>query len=437
MSILLSGCFKSESGYGHKAREILHSVFQKYKDETLYILNLDWGSTPNDGLKNSKYEYLEEHIKPFQLNKQPELHIHVGVPNDLYGNFSFVGKKNILFTSGVETDVVPLNWIRFLNQKRVDLIVVPSKYVKEVFEKTVYTETKEDKTTVQHKLERPVVVVPESYDDRLFEPLTDQQIEHVESLLNPINGTDFFLSCGQVSAHVASEKGSDRKNISGLIENFITTFRGNKHISLVLKTNPVEYSEISYYYQLNYYKRILKDTMIPKEERPNILLIKGHLKPNELFYLYKHEKNVANVSYTHGEGFGRFILDASLSGNRLVVPKFGGFKDFTSNSFSYYINGIMKKIPHSAIMHEILIPESKWFHVDMNEASKILKQVYKEHSSYKVSKETLKHIQYLTNHYSIDNITNMIQNTIEPFYSKKIQLDESIFKIEDIPNLIK
>ena len=160
--ILLQAPVLSESGYGHKAREIAYALIKNFKDD-VKIIATNWGTNINTGLDNSNYrDIISKHIVR-DINVQPQLHVVVGVPEDIRALY---GQKNILFTSGVEVDIISSQWITKLNSfQNLDLIVVPSKFVKDVFDNTKYTDDKQNVI----KLNKKVVVIPESYDERMFD----------------------------------------------------------------------------------------------------------------------------------------------------------------------------------------------------------------------------------------------------------------------------
>ena len=46
--------------------------------------------------------------------------------------------------------------------------------------------------------------------------------------------------------------------------------------------------------------------------------------------LYNHPKVKVHVTFTHGEGFGRPLLEASLSEKLVIAPNWSGHIDFLS-----------------------------------------------------------------------------------------------------------
>ena len=117
----------TRSGYGAHARDIVHSLI----DLDLYdvkIMPVRWGSTPQNALDKNIPEdkkILDRYLPEPNLDKQPELHIHIVVPNE----FETWGKYNIGITAGAEFTAVRPEWIEGLN--RMDLNIVQSEFTKE------------------------------------------------------------------------------------------------------------------------------------------------------------------------------------------------------------------------------------------------------------------------------------------------------------------
>ena len=75
-------------------------------------------------------------------------------------------------------------------------------------------------------------------------------------------------------------------------------------------------------------------------------------------YLYNHPKVKTMVSITHGEGFGRPLLEATMVGLPVIASGWSGHLDFLSKSESMLIPGELKKIPDSMVWEDILVKES-------------------------------------------------------------------------------
>ena len=107
--ILVTGPVKTRSGYGNHARDICRALIDLDKYDVI-INSVRWGNTPMNALEdgNEHHEAIKARIlKSPQLPKQPDLHLHVVVPNE----FTPIAKKNIGVTAGIETTVPVPEWI--------------------------------------------------------------------------------------------------------------------------------------------------------------------------------------------------------------------------------------------------------------------------------------------------------------------------------------
>lgn len=406
----------SESGYGHKARGIVTPIVQHFGNANVFVENYPWGTTPETGLSNASNTDVIKHLtvqkKPL---KKPDVHIHIGIPTTMKP----IGAYNICFTSGVETDKVPVEWILHINNSTINELIVPSTFVKDVFENTFYISN--DNTT-KLKLTKTVRVVSEEYDPRMLEEYNPENDEQIQKIFESLGNNNYFLSCGQIGITRAHNVFAGRKNEAQLIISFTDTFSSDDNVTLLLKTNPVTYSELDYR-DVTIHLQRCKSMASRTEKTPPIKLIKGHLNPQQLFYLMSHERNLANVSFTHGEGFGRFLLEASLSNRPLIVPLKGAHRDYTDASFTYYIKGKYEQIPDESRIKGILISDSRWYNVDEKEASTTLRRVY---NNAKVKNNSSKIIEKIKEKFHPDNVGRQIISYIKPHVKTNIITDIKI-----------
>ena len=64
---------------------------------------------------------------------------------------------------------------------------------------------------------------------------------------------------------------------------------------------------------------------------PNVYLLHGDLTDKELNSLYNHNKVKVHITFTKGEGFGRPLLEASLTGKPIIAPGWSGHMDFLNS----------------------------------------------------------------------------------------------------------
>ena len=132
--VLVTAPVATRSGYGAHARDVCRSLIALDKYD-IKIMPVRWGSTPQNALTKgdpNDQPIIDRLLQNPNLPKQPEIHIHIVVPNE----FQPIGKYNIGITAGIETTACVAEWLECIN--RMNLNIVPSKFTKEVLEKTKY-----------------------------------------------------------------------------------------------------------------------------------------------------------------------------------------------------------------------------------------------------------------------------------------------------------
>jgi glycosyltransferase involved in cell wall biosynthesis len=110
-------------------------------------------------------------------------------------------------------------------------------------------------------------------------------------------------------------------------------------------------------------------------------LLHGELTDEEVNGLYNHPKVKAMISFTHGEGFGRPLLEFGTTGKPIIAPNWSGQTDFLGN-YTTKLPGQLYEVHPSAQQEGILIKGSQWFYVDYGYAAKVLKDVYKKYKTF-------------------------------------------------------
>ena len=98
--------------------------------------------------------------------------------------------------------------------------------------------------------------------------------------------------------------------------------------------------------------------------------------------MYNHPKVKAHLTFTHGEGFGRPLLEASLSGKPVIAPISTG-QDFLDKQYSVELPHQMTKVPPNAFPKDIQHLESQWSTVNYGIASRVMLDVFKNYDKYK------------------------------------------------------
>jgi len=381
--MLICAPVTSRSGYGDHARDLV-KAFMSHNKYDIKIIDVPWGDCPRNALKinNPKDKIILDCIlsQP-QLDRQPDIYVDIRIPNE----FQTFGKFNIGITAGIETNAVSQNWLESCN--KMDLVIVPSNHSKHGFTNALYEKMQQMPDGQQQKigevkLEKPMEVLFEGADEDIYKSLDDVSLDLVDDIKE-----DFaFLFVGQWTK---GGFGEDRKDIAKMIKVFYESFANKKdQPALLLKTNGATYSIMDREECLRKINEI--KSKFPKDwNLPNVYLLHGSLSDEEMNKLYNHPKVKTMVSFTHGEGFGRPLLEATMTGLPVIATSWSGHLDFLSKENSLLLGGELKQVPKSQVWEHIIIPESQWFNVNESQAYKAINYSFENIDDIKTKGEQL------------------------------------------------
>ena len=370
--IVIQGPVATRSGYGNHTRDLVLSLIKADKYD-IQIVSLPWGSTPMDALKqdNPDHVLIANHIARQNITRQPDVFIQISVPNE----FQPMGKYNIGITAGIETDAVSAEWIEGCN--RMNMIITTSEHSKQGFIKPVYD--KLDQRTGQKiaelKLEKPIKVLFEGFDSQVYKQTKDVH-ETVLNELSDIKDTFCYLFVGH---WLKGNFGADRKDIAWMIKTFCEAFKNkssHNRPGLILKTSHATFSVMD---RDELTKKIQAIIAPYGKNVPNIYLVHGDFTDEEMNSLYNHPKVKAMVSFTHGEGFGRPLLEFSAIGKPVIAPNWSGQVDFLKHAT--LLPGTLNKIDPSAA-DQFLLKDTNWFTVDYSYAAMVLRDCMDNYKTY-------------------------------------------------------
>lgn len=372
--IVLQGPVATRSGYGNHTRDLALSLLKANKYD-IQIVSLPWGNTPMNALEsdNKDHQLINRHIARANITKKPDIFIQVSVANE----FQPLGKYNIGITAGVETTQVPHEFL--LGANRMDLILTPSEFTKQGFLNTTYDQVDEktkQKTGIL-KLEKPIEVLFEGADLNIYRKIKSIELDKsVNDELSNIQ-TDFnFLFVGH---WLKGDFGHDRKDVGMMIKTFCEAFKNKSSKNkpgLILKTSHATFSIID---REETMKKIQQITAPYGDKAPRIYLLHGDLTDEQMNSLYNHPKVKAMISFTKGEGFGRPLLEFTLSDKPVIASQWSGQQDFLKHA--HPLVGEETEI-HRSATDKFLLPGSKWFTVNYGYAAGVLRDCVDNYKNY-------------------------------------------------------
>ena len=125
--------------------------------------------------------------------------------------------------------------------------------------------------------------------------------------------------------------------------------------------------------------------------------------------LNNDDKIKAFVSFTKGEGYGRPLAEAAITGKPVITTNWSGHKDFLNPDYNILIGGELKNI-HPSAANQWLLKESQWFNINTDIASKAMKDVFKHYKKY--IETSRKNTQYLKDNFSFDKMTEKLSSLL-------------------------
>jgi glycosyltransferase involved in cell wall biosynthesis len=368
---------ETRSGYGDMSRDIIRHIIEYDKFDVL-VHSVPWGETPMNALdeNNPKDKMIIDRIMKEVSVEKPELYVSITIPNE----FQPLGKYNIGITAGIETTAASAQWIDGCN--RMDLVLTISEHSKGVFQGSRYNINRGNTQGVL-ELTKPIEVLHNCIDTNVFgkKAPTDNAFT---KYLDSIPESFCFLFVGH---WLRGEYGEDRKNVPMLIKLFLETFKQLKMKqtpALILKTSSAGFSILDREAILDKINQIKSTVQLAQGQvMPNVYLLHGELTETEMNTLYNHSKVKAHISLTKGEGFGRPLLEASVSGKPVIASGWSGHLDFLDKERALLVGGELKPVHESSIWENIIIKEATWFSPDVGQAMNGMAAVAMNYSDYK------------------------------------------------------
>tara|TARA_Y100000593_G_scaffold93621_1_gene189198 strand:+ start:377 stop:1723 length:1347 start_codon:yes stop_codon:yes gene_type:complete len=415
--MLIQAPVNTRSGYGSHSRDVVRSLIKMDKWD-IKIVSLNWGNTPMNVLNKNNPDdkiILDRVMKNPKLDRQPDIGVEIRVPNE----FQAIAKYNIGITAGMETNMISVPWVEGIN--RVDLCITTSTTSKEGIIRSNWQKKNNQTNQVEGeiKVQKPIEILFEGVDDSVYKETKNIPTE-LDDILNDIPEKFNYLYFGH---WLQGRLGEDRKDTGMLVKTFLETFKGKEDPpGLILKTSGATFSIMDREDILNKIENIKKQ--VGGDDLPNIYVLHGELTREEVNGLYNHPKVKTMISFTHGEGFGRPLLEFSVSSRKpIIVSGWGGQTDFLDKNLSVLLPGELKQVGKSAVWKDVILPESSWFYVNYKYASRVFEEVYKNYNKFKINSKKQSKIN--KNKFTLDKMYDELENILLkylPEFSQPVEL---------------
>lgn len=333
-TVVLRGPILTQSGYGVHSRQIARWLLQREArgEVAVKFIATPWGDTPWI-VNPHAYDGLAGEIMQRSVGQDAatscDVSLQLQLPNEWDPKLS---KINVGITAAVETDRCLPEWVAACNAMHT--VIVPSQHAKACL-------------TNSGNVTRPLIVVPESYSDAVIAP----EVPTLDDFQTPFN----FLVFGQLTGN---NPNNDRKNTFYAIKWLCETFKDDKDVGIVIKTNAGRNSKIDRNLVTNLLKQLLAE--VRKGPNPRVYLMHGDMSDQEIAALYRHKQVKALVALTRGEGYGLPILEAAASGLPIIATGWSGHLDFLKHGKFISIYYQLGEIHPSRIDNKIFVNGARW-----------------------------------------------------------------------------
>jgi hypothetical protein len=349
--VLVRGPLLSISGYGEHARQVFRWAISNPEFDVRVEIT-PWGMTSWHVNPESEGGLVGRIMQASnQQGFEPDVTFQIQLPNEWNPT---LGKVNVGITAAVEADKCNPQWIECCN--RMSCIIVPSEFVKGVLTRT-------------GNLQVPCLVVPESFNPEMVGGQPGLELPEVETRTN-------FLLVGQVTGNTPE---TDRKNIFFTVKWFCETFKDDRSVGLIIKTNLGTQSCFLRNQTIDIFKKLISE--VRQGEFPRIHLLTGEMSATDIGRLYRSKKVDALVSFTRGEGFGLPILEAAANDLPVIVTGWSAHNEFLSRGKYVKVDYDLAPVHPSKVDNQIFMPGVSWSQPREDDAKKKIKK-------FSTSKET-------------------------------------------------
>jgi glycosyltransferase involved in cell wall biosynthesis len=419
--ILVRGPALSQSGYGEHARMILRALKEREDLFDVFIVPTGWGHTGWLTTNDSFRAWIDQKILVTQAAIQQrvafDLSIQVSIPNE----FERLAPINIGVTAGIETTKISPAWIQKINE--MDKILVPSKFSKDVMQKTVYQGVNQYGNQITLTTQTPIEVIPY--------PIRDEIEASSDFTALNLSEDDFaYLMVGQWGP---------RKNMENAVGWWLEE-NWEQDVVLVVKTSHRRNNIMDREFTENRLKTLLRSVKLDAKKRKcSLRLLHGDMSEAEMKALYLHPAIKCMVTATHGEGFGLPMFEFAQTGKPIVATGWSAHLEFltienikkeTTNAF-LSVDYTLQPIQKEAVWDGVLQQDSMWAFPDQNSFKQRTRQVRTKWKKWIERSAEL--AEYNKVKFNQQKINEALNKVLSDFLHERIE--EDIFTFFDESNL--
>lgn len=361
------GALFDSSGYASASRSYIQALLQNPN------INLTLGACSFETTMKTNHGPLQETIKSL-LNRPIPYKIQIiHLTPENYERFIKNGVYNIAYTTW-ETDILPEGWVKAINS--MDEVWVPSYWNRKIF--------------IENGIKKPIKVIP-----HVLSPMDMSNISPLE--LDGEIGDDTYCFYSIFQWH-------ERKNPVGLLKAYLSEFKSEEKVCLLLKTYRLDTSvaEQNIIKQdISNIKHALHLNNYPKMRFFGTLLNSSQMKG-------LHKRGDCFVLAHRSEGFGLPLAESMLLGKPTIGSEYSGNLDFMNNSNSFLIP--CQETPVYNMMFPHYNGSMTWGDPSVSELKKIMRYCYENRDA--AAQRAVQGMKDIKEKYSPEIVSSMIVNRL-------------------------
>ena len=287
-----------------------------------------------------------------------------------------------------ETDKIPGHWKDLLNI--MDGIFVPCNWNKDIFHECGVKTRIEVLPHISQFQGKPPDLPPSAYVRKLMEQTGKRFI---------------FYNIGIWS---------ERKAPWLLIESFLSEFKPDEPVVLVIKTGKHDFA--------NYRRKWSRPwSFVPGKavtafntfiktapNGPEVIHLDEEMTDSDIAWL--HKTGHCFVSLTHGEGWGLGSYEAAWFGKPIITTGIGGVLDYLPHDLSYHVNYELVPV-RSNVYWASYTGDQRWAQPDLTHARQLMRQVLEERQG--AAEKGMRLSEYVKDHFNSSLIAKKCLNSLE------------------------